>query len=534
MRSFLLSQLLLFCSLSPISLAQSPSNIVSSGPATADVATKDNSALAEAVESIIEQPKFKHAHWGILATDLATGEVLFERQPDQLFVPASTTKLFTVAAAWDTLGPDHRFATKVFSTEPVEGGTLRGDLVLVAGGDLMLGGRIGKDGKLEFANVDHTYANGFNATKWIDADPLAGLKQLAAQVATNIQEIKGDVIVDDRLFAPHESSGSGPELVTPIMVNDNIVDFLIEPTTNGAPAKCTFRPQSDLIQVEFVVTTGASDSPSRIEVTGHGANKFTVRGTIPENGKPVLRNHEFDEPANLARGLFIEALLAKGVRVSKSKFAANDREKLSGIVSFDDSKKVAQLDSLPFSEEAKLILKVSHNLHANALPDLIALHAGKKRFIDGLRIEKEFLSRVGVEPETISFADGAGGARADYVTPRAAVSLLRYMATRPDFARFEDTLPVMGIDGTLATTVESESVAKGVVKAKTGTLLWENELNGGFILTSKALAGYLTAKSGRKVAFALYVNNVHLKKSSETSQVGSDLGAITEVFVEKF
>ena len=59
------------------------------------------------------------------------------------------------------------------------------------------------------------------------------------------------------------------------------------------------------------------------------------------------------------------------------------------------------------------------------------------------------------------FADPAiGGDRADYVTPRATVALLRYMATRPDFQVYFEALPVLGVDGTLASSVKADSPAR--------------------------------------------------------------------------
>jgi len=50
--------------------------------------------------------------------------------------------------------------------------------------------------------------------------------------------------------------------------------------------------------------------------------------------------------------------------------------------------------------------------------------------------------------------------------------------------------------------------------------------------TSKALAGYLTTASGRRLAFALYLNNVHLKSSDETTRAGQTLGRICEIAYE--
>src|SRR5258707_66087 len=145
------------------------------------------------------------------------------------------------------------------------------------------------------------------------------------------------------------------------------------------------------------------------------------------------------------------------------------------------------LKSPPFSEEAKLILKVSQNLHAGALPLLVATRHGKRTLDDGMHLERDFLSRAGVDVSTLSFASGAGGSRSDYVTPRATAQLLQYVSTRPDFDAFEAALPELGMNGTLATAVPPDSPARGKIRAKTGTLFWDNKMKGGFLLTSKGL-----------------------------------------------
>src|SRR5262249_43070703 len=97
--------------------------------------------LAQRIEEIITRPDYKHARWGLLVLDAKTGEVIYERNPDQMFIPASTTKIYTCAAALAALGPDYKFETKVYRDGEIENGVLKGNLILVAAGDLTLGGR---------------------------------------------------------------------------------------------------------------------------------------------------------------------------------------------------------------------------------------------------------------------------------------------------------------------------------------------------------------------------------------------------------
>src|SRR5436189_252725 len=105
--------------------------------------------LSKRIEEHLAQPHFKTAHWGFLFVDLKTGEVVLERNSEKLFIPASTTKLFSTAAALDALGGDYRFHTPIYRRGSVdENGRLDGDLILVASGDLTLGGRTTEKGEI--------------------------------------------------------------------------------------------------------------------------------------------------------------------------------------------------------------------------------------------------------------------------------------------------------------------------------------------------------------------------------------------------
>ena len=103
------------------------------------------------------------------------------------------------------------------------------------------------------------------------------------------------------------------------------------------------------------------------------------------------------------------------------------------------------------------------------------------------------------------------------------------MATRPDYEAYRRALPRLGIDGTLSKNVGPDSPARDKVHAKTGTLYWDNTMNGSTLLQSKALAGYLTTAKGRSLAFALFVNNAHLGNGITTKTIGDDLAKVCEI-----
>jgi serine-type D-Ala-D-Ala carboxypeptidase/endopeptidase (penicillin-binding protein 4) len=490
--------------------------------------------LSPQIRNVIYDARFQHARWGILVADRATGEVLDELEADKLFAPASTTKLYSVAAALDALGSNYRFETPVYRRGTVNAaGVLDGDLILIAVGDLTMGGRTTAANEIEFTNADHVYASPSGNTDLTSADPLAGLNILARQVAAaGIRHVHGQVIIDARLFTPAAGTGSGPSQLTPIMINDNLIDFTITPTAQGSRAKVDWRPRSVALQIDAQIETVAAGSETKIDCRSGGQDRFLLRGRIAADRSPCIIVHEVPDPARWARTLFIEALGHAGVSVAASIYEANPVSRLPRPEDRQGLARVALLTSPPFSENARLILKVSHNLHASTLPLLLAVRHGKRQLEDGLRLEHDFLKRAGLDADAISFGGGAGGSPADFTTPRVNVALLRFMSTRPDFAVYERSLPILGVDGTLWNDVATTSPARGKVRAKTGTLVWQNGMNKRFFVTSKALAGYLTAKSGRQLVFSFVVNGVQIDKAADTKTIGKVLGHLCEIVYE--
>lgn len=490
------------------------------------------SAAAKKIDAVVTGADYKHATWGVLVVDAATGETVYSRNPDAMLAPASVTKLFSGAAALVALGADHTQDTVVYKRErlPTVKGTLHGDLILVASSDLTMGGRA-KNGKTVFVNNDHTYANGGGgAAELTDTDPLAGLDALAKQVKdAGITQIEGDVLIDDRLFARASSSGSGPDAVTPIMVNDNVVDLVITPGEKpGDAAKVNVRPETAFYNVDAVVATGDAKSAADIHLLAVGPNQFAVRGKVPVGGKPQVRVLTVDDPTGFARALFVESLRRNGVRAQCAVIRSSGGA-LPAKNDYNTLPKVATFTSAPFRETLAVTLKVSHNLYASALPCLVAASKGQTTAEAGLREQRRILEKIGVDVSAVSFAGGAGGAQADHVTARATVQLIQGMSKRLEWDAYKAALPILGVDGTLAETVPADSPARGKVFAKTGTLFWRDAVNERPLLRSKALAGTMTTKSGRALHFCMIVNNVPLPAGELPTREGKVLGRLCEI-----
>ena len=503
--------------------------------ATGSKANGQETDFAAGIEKLLKTPGYENAHWGLLVVDAETGKTIYEKNSGRLFGPASVTKLFTTAAALEKLGPDYRFRTVMKRRGEVDAqGELKGDLILIASGDMAMGGRTAPDGRMLFEDNDHTY--GGDSAALVSAESLHAFELMARDLAAGgIKSVTGEVMVDDRLFRPSPSSGSGPRTVSAITINDNLVNVVIEAgKAAGEPATFRTVPATSTLNVDFRVTTVEKDGPARVTLTTLGPRSVQVRGTIPYGRKNLIRSFEVVDPPAWARGLLIETLRRQGIRVDASPLGTPEPIELPSRTETAALPTVATYDSPPLGEFVKVILKVSHNLYASSLPLVLAASDGKRTLNDGLRIEGQMLEKLGVPANEVSFGGGAGGARADMVTPRATVKLLTNMRKHPGFAAYETALPVLGRDGTLSRAVGPDSPAKGHVRAKTGTYFVDNDLTGRTVLTSKALAGYLDTAHNRPLVFCMFLNDVPTRPASgdtpavSASEAGKLLGRICE------
>lgn len=454
--------------------------------------------------------------------------------PDRLYIPGSSTKLFSVSATLDDLGFDHRFETPVYAQGKVRDGTLDGNLILVASGDLTMGGRTAPDGSVSYTNVDHTYANDVPGATLTPEDPLAGLDDIAGQVReSGIERVDGNVIVDARLFDPpppvDPTEGPAPDLQpwpSPITINDNVIDVEITPGKEGeAPESVTYRPRVAPYRLDVQATTVAADKPSTVSVNAAPDGRIVVSGDIAANAGTLLRIATVDDPAAFARTALIEALERADISVSASPTGSNPASDLPEKGSYGSDDEVAVYESPPFSEYAKLILKVSHNYGANLDVCLMAVKAGSTDCEDGFPVMKSFFEKAGVDTNQVALADGRGGNPTDRFTPQAATDLLRYWLKQPEAETFRTMLPELGVNGSLANDCK-DCPARGKVFAKTGTVALPDLVNQRLI-QAESLGGYMEVEDGRYHVFYLVVNGATAGSIDDVLKIFNDLSDIS-------
>jgi serine-type D-Ala-D-Ala carboxypeptidase/endopeptidase (penicillin-binding protein 4) len=509
------------------------SGLVRAAAAAQDATPVPNDDLRAAIDAILADPRYAPSRLGLHVADRATGEPILDIRGDEWFLVASTTKLFSGAAALDALGADFRFETPIYRTGPVGAdGTLDGDLVLVASGDMTMGGRDTPEGEIAFTAFDHINAPAFPTfVQLTPQDPLTGLDDLAGQVAAaGVRQVNGEVVVDDRLF---ETTPKDEYLLTPIWINDNLIDLSLAPGAAGEAATLEWRPMSAAYRVEAYVQTVAAGEPLDVTVSTPAPGRIVVAGQVPADLASWVQVVQIEDPAAFARTALIEALERAGVTVAAPPAGPNPVDRLPAVDNYAAEDLVAVHESLPFAENLKLIEKVSHNQHADMLIYLLAMRQGKTTFDEGMLEVGAFLERAGLDPALASLSDGRGNEYTDLFSPRTVSQLLAYMATRPDFPAFFAALPVMGVDGTETTTVPADSPVAGKAAAKSGLTVAGDLMNGRALVMARALAGYLTGRSGREVVFGIYLNNVPLTSLDEVLTVITEHGAIVEAIFER-
>jgi PBP4 family serine-type D-alanyl-D-alanine carboxypeptidase len=491
------------------------------------IAAVATAALAAAMEAPTRAPRLRYSVVGAEVYDLDAKRVLYARNAQTLMVAASTTKLLTEGTSLALLGPNFRWTTPVYRTGPVDAqGALHGDLVLVASGDPNLSQRIQPDGTLAFENEDHAY-DGSPETKAVPGDPLAVLRDLAAQVRkSGIARVEGNVVVDSSLFADQGAEGGTGVVLSPIVVNDNVVDVTVTPgKSSGDPVSISVSPQTPYVSFVNTAKTGAPKSDATIDLSkdardAAGRRVVTITGTQPP-GPSVLYAYRVPEPALFAQAAFAVALQDAGVTVAPSSAPA-----APPAGPYNPSNLVAQHVSPPLSEDVYITLKVSDNLHAGLMPYMWAVflaHAKSDYLKAGFGLENKMLAGAGLDVNQAIQEDGLGSSA--YFTPDFMVHYLAWVRAQSWYAMLLRGLPILGVDGTLV-SIQRKSVARGKVFAKTGTDGGQDYL-GNDEFVQKGLAGYMTTRGGRHVAFAFYIGTIKGRPHEDTGHVaGEVLGAM--------
>lgn len=423
--------------------------------------------LAKEIEAKIDQPWIKHGRCGILVVAMSTDERIYQRDAAHVHTPASNTKLATSAAALRALGSEYRYATKLIANGELVNGELKGDLVLVGGGDPTLAAE--------------------------------DLKKMAEQAyASGLRKVSGFLTYDDSFFDA-ERYGFGWDIddemyayqpqISALMLDRNVVAVRAEATAVGEPPKITISNGGPSLVVRNLAVTSARGSRNSLSITRIRAqNVFEINGSIPLGADAVSVRLSVEDPSFYAASVMAMLLREAGIEVFARPVAA--------LAPSAKGSAIAEHRSPPMSVIVRELNKPSDNLIAEVLIKTIGREKGGSGSTSaGLNYVRSFLTEIGVAAGSALLQDGSGLSGVNAISPEALYILLKHMQGSPHRQAFEDSLPIIGVDGTLRNRLANSPV-KGKFLAKTGTLF-----------RTSAVSGYLTAKSGKRYIVSIMMNH---------------------------
>jgi D-alanyl-D-alanine carboxypeptidase/D-alanyl-D-alanine-endopeptidase (penicillin-binding protein 4) len=410
------------------------------------------------------------------------GREIVSLNPQGRFIPASNTKMFTTAAAYHQRtagGPQGPGGTAV----RLDGGGVS---------DVVLEGR----GNPRLSSAADCTA--------------ACLAALADAVAARTRRVR-HVIGDDSLFPDQRwsagmswnnipsRSGTG---VSALSLDDNEMHLLVRP---GSPGAAPPVEHLGYYRIDNRARTVAGGATSLSFTRMPGSDLVRLSGTIAAGAEPERLRLGIDDPAHYAAWRLKALLQARGVRVDGEVLAQH-----RPVQAFDDPKTragapppraprpepLAEVGPPPLADDAGLINKVSQNLHAELMLRRVGLVQGTGSVADGIAAVRVMLGEAGVLPDQWDLQDGSGMSTYNRLSPRGVVTFLRWVGQQPWGAEWRASLPVAGVDGTLARRF-SGTPLQGKLFAKTGSLH-----------ATTALSGFLIAKSGRTLTFSAFANDM--------------------------
>ena len=458
--------------------------------------------LTQEINTLIDEGELSAARWGVSVVALSDRRIVFERDSDRLFTPASNMKLFPTSVALELLGGDYRWRTSIYSiSAPDAAGTINGDLVLYGRGapDLVVA-----------ANKDDANNN--------------SLEELATQIYNRgVRRINGNVIGDESYFRG-DAVGNGWQWndlqwyfgaeASALSINNNETSVNVLPPEKSATAPVVrVADSSGYITVENRMASGKAGERMTVGIQrGLSDNVIRVWGTFPPGSKGFGARLSVHHPALWATKLFVEQLKARGVVVNGEAQTRDSRVPIAERFDPQRARELASVSSKPLSEIIKITNKFSVNLYAELIlrtlgreraamlsaPEPSGREAGDDE--NGLAVIRTWLNRSGVTTPGLALHDGSGLSRLNLVTPRSISQLLTTMYRGGNGQVFRDSLPQSGRDGTLTFRLKEY---QDRVSAKTGYLTY-----------TTSLSGYVNTSGGEVFAFSIICNDETARASS--------------------
>lgn len=461
--------------------------------------------LSQRLDRIFNSNVYRKSKVSCVVWSVTRNKLIYQKNAYEHLTPASTTKLFTTAAAFHALGSEGTIDTEVRATGKVDStGRLQGDLYLVGHGDALL----------TINDIEYL----------ADALHQSGIRAVTGHVY-------GDGSFFDNVTDRAVYSGDNEDVVklgpiTALGLHRNTIAVVVSASSKGVVSAQTI-PASDALHIQhFQAKSKGMIVPSKpVKRQRYGdtpnpdpepkqrkqrkryrrarAPKVSVSTTIQPDGIQLLqykgspgRNRtvtlyvDMHSPALVAAGALSNRMISGGIFVSdtvytkkapaSSRVMAVFRRPLVDIISIVNKRSDNYL--------AEHIFKIVGGIYGGQTNS--AVHAREKVLatLDSLRVERN----------GCLLNDGSGLSRRNKVCARTQADLL-HRVTETDYGdAFKSTLSIAGIDGTLRRRMLG-TFAAGNVHGKTGTLR-----------NTSSVSGYVTTLDGEQLAFSFISNGAYV------------------------
>jgi len=416
---------------------------------------------------------------GAMASNLSfyvsdeSGNFIYDYQGNKGLSTASTQKIFTAAAALETLGKNYTFKTTSSYSGNISEGNLNGNLFISSTGDPTLG-------------------------SWrYDAYKPENFKQklIESIKKSGIKKISGDLIIDDSYFDHQTIPGGWPwdDLgnyygagVWGVNWRENQFDINI----NGTEFKNFSYPLEGVTWLNDLKAGGSSDQ-SLIFTAPH-SNVALINGTLPS--KLVTVSGSTPNPP-LQLGVEVKQWLKESGIDFSGKVVTNSQLQIEGkkVLEAPKSNIILTYESPTLDKIVYWFLRKSINMYGETLIKTLGKEKkGNSSFKSGVAFLKEFWKSKGINANMINFADGSGLSPQNYVSAKAEVQALLYAKKQPWFESYYDGFPTQD----------------NGMKMKSGTMR-----------DTKSFAGFHTSKDGKKYVFSIIINNYQGSGSAELQKI---------------
>ncbi|HKD17868.1 MAG TPA: D-alanyl-D-alanine carboxypeptidase/D-alanyl-D-alanine-endopeptidase [Thermoanaerobaculia bacterium] len=456
---------------------------VSAKPPAKSRKTAAPQTLEQVLDQIARRAPARSSGVSVAVAELDSGQVIYARNPDQPETLASVTKMLSSAAAIHFLGPEYKFKTSFWRKGDVQNGLLNGSLLVVGGGDPNISGRFYENDS--FAVFD----------RWAE-----GLKQ------AGVVRVGGDLILNaggfDRIYRnpewpPDRDTRWYQAPVSALSYNENMVIVSVgRGALPGAPAIVSIDPDTDVVQAVPRARNVGKTGKLRIAVARPGGgDQVYVDGTLPARYFRYSVPLAIDDPPKFFGAALRSRLRAAGIELAGSVVERDMQpDNAWALVASTES------DLLPTMAVAN---KHSQNFYAEQIFKTLAFEkSGRGTWDNALALQRQFFAAIGLDPSRYELHDGSGLSASNRVAAADLIRFLRAMNAHPNGAAWRATLAVSGdSEGSMRNRL-LDSLTRGQVQAKTGTL------NG-----VSNLAGYAQASSGKTYVFAILLNGAGVTES---------------------